>query len=186
MDFDLTIHPDEIEAIMQVRLDQLDEANRMLEAFKQIFIQDVTNAWNNYVDRTVVTVQQEAELHRKVVEDSINYLWDGSAFPGQSLDDIYPRPAVAFAARNKVVSKSEIDFNRRDATIFVVAALSFAAMLTFYKQKEKSAAKVLFQEEPVELDVKKARKSKVNIFKKKTEKEKSVDEERKNMAEPLL
>ena len=59
-------------------------------------------------------------------------------------------------------------------------------MLTFYKQKEKSAAKVLFQEEPVELDVKKARKSKVNIFKKKTEKEKSVDEERKNMAEPLL
>jgi len=35
MDFDLTIHPDEIEAIMQVRLDQLDEANRMLEAYKQ-------------------------------------------------------------------------------------------------------------------------------------------------------
>lgn len=34
MDFDLTIHPEEIQAIMQIRLDQLDEANRMLEAYK--------------------------------------------------------------------------------------------------------------------------------------------------------
>ena len=35
MEFDLTIHPDEIQAIMQVRLDQLAEANAMLEAYKQ-------------------------------------------------------------------------------------------------------------------------------------------------------
>ena len=64
MDFDLTIHPDEIEAIMQVRLDQLDEANRMLEAYKTLFMQAVTKAWDDYVNRTVETVAMEAELHR--------------------------------------------------------------------------------------------------------------------------
>jgi len=64
MDFDLTIHPEEIEAIMQVRLDQLDEANRMLEAYKNIFMTAVTKAWDDYVNRTVETVQMEAELHR--------------------------------------------------------------------------------------------------------------------------
>ena len=105
MDFDLTIHPDEIQAIMQVRLDQLDEANRMLEAYKNIFIEAVAKAWSDYVDRTVVTVQMEAELHRQVIDDTINYLWDRSAFPGQSLDDVYPRTSVkdsalAFKAKN--------------------------------------------------------------------------------------
>jgi len=34
MNFDLTIHPEEIQQIMQVRLDQFDEATRMLEAYK--------------------------------------------------------------------------------------------------------------------------------------------------------
>ena len=185
MDFDLTIHPDEIQAIMQIRLDQLDEANRMLEAYKQIFIEAVAAAWDNYVARTVETVRMEADLHRQVVEDTINYLWDGSAFPGASLDDVYPRPQVAFAARNKAVSRTQVNFNYRDGTIVAIAVFGFVGMLMAYKQKEKSA-KVIFQEEPVELDVKKARKSKVNIFKKKTEKEKTAEEERKNLGEPLL
>ena len=35
MNFDLTIHPEEIQAMMQIRLDQFDEATRMLEAYKQ-------------------------------------------------------------------------------------------------------------------------------------------------------
>jgi len=47
----------------------------------------------------------EAELHRNVIDDTINYLWDRSAFPGQSLDDVYPRTSVqdsalAFKAKN--------------------------------------------------------------------------------------
>lgn len=47
----------------------------------------------------------ETDLHRQVVEDTINYLWDRSAYPGQSLDDVYPRPSVvmpevSFAAKN--------------------------------------------------------------------------------------
>lgn len=35
MEFDLTIHPEEIQAIMQVRLDQYAEACNHLEAYKQ-------------------------------------------------------------------------------------------------------------------------------------------------------
>ena len=35
MDFDLTIHPEEIQAIMAVRLDQYAEACNHLEAYKQ-------------------------------------------------------------------------------------------------------------------------------------------------------
>lgn len=53
----------------------------------------------------MVTVAMEAELHREVINDTINYLWDRSAFPGPSLDEIYPRTnvqqsALAFKARN--------------------------------------------------------------------------------------
>jgi len=40
-----------------------------------------------------------------VIEDTINYLWDRSAYPGQSIDSVYPRPSVvmppvSFAAKN--------------------------------------------------------------------------------------
>ena len=129
----------------------------------------------------------EADLHRQVVQDSIDYLWNRSAFPGQSLDDVYARPTVAFAARNNALSHKKwcCEFTRRDAAVVTIAIFGFASMFLVYKQKEKSA-KVLFQEETVELDVKKARKSKVNIFKKKTDKEKAAEEERKNLGEPLL
>ena len=34
------------------------------------------------------------------MSDTIDYLWDRSAYPGPSLDDVYPRPSVAFAAKN--------------------------------------------------------------------------------------
>lgn len=34
MNFDLSIHPEEIQAIMQVRLDQFSEAENMLQAYK--------------------------------------------------------------------------------------------------------------------------------------------------------
>ena len=149
-----------------MRLDQFAEATEMLEAYKQIFIQDVTAAWDSYVQRTVETVQMEAELHRQVVEDTINYLWNRSAFPGQSLDDVYPRPQVAFAAKNtKAVTKHTFNFSRRDAGIIAIAVLGFASLLCIFNQKEKST-KVHTHEEQV--DDKKPRKSKVNIFKKKT------------------
>ena len=77
----------------------------MLEAYKNQFIDSVSTAWKTYIENTIVTVEMEASLHREVVNDAIDYLWDRSAFPGASLDDIYPRPQVAFAARNKPVTK---------------------------------------------------------------------------------
>ena len=92
--FDLTIHPEEVQDIMQLRLNQYDEAVQMLEAYKQIFINDVNTAWDNYINNTIETVQMEADIHREVIDDTINYLWDRSAFPGQSLDDVFPRPSV--------------------------------------------------------------------------------------------
>ena len=57
------------------------------------------------------TVTQEAELHRQVIDDTINYLWNRSAFPGQSLDDVFPRTqvaesALAFKAKNETVKTS--------------------------------------------------------------------------------
>ena len=79
---------------MQLRLNQYDEAVQMLEAYKQIFISDVNTAWDNYINNTIETVQMEADIHREVIDDTINYLWDRSAFPGQSLDDVFPRPSV--------------------------------------------------------------------------------------------
>jgi len=73
----------------------------MLEAYKQIFINDVTASWENYVERTTETLTMETDLHREVVNDTINYLWDRSAYPMGTLDSVYPRPEVAFAARNE-------------------------------------------------------------------------------------
>ena len=77
----------------------------MLEAYKQQFITSINAAWNTYVQNTMETVEMEATLHREVVNDAINYLWDRSAFPGASLDDVYPRPQVAFIAMNKPLTK---------------------------------------------------------------------------------
>merc|ERR1712083_604888 len=109
--FDLTIHPEEIQEIMQLRLNQYDETVQMLEAYKQIFINDVNSAWDTYINNTIETVQWEASIHREVINDTINYLWNRSAFPGQSLDDVYPRTSVkeaalAFKAKNGPTSAS--------------------------------------------------------------------------------
>ena len=41
---------------MQLRLNQYDEAVQMLEAYKQIFINDVNTAWDNYINNTIETV----------------------------------------------------------------------------------------------------------------------------------
>ena len=63
-DFDISIHPDEIQDIMQVRLDQYSETVAMLEAYKAQFIGDVETAWDDYVEATQVTVQMEMDLNR--------------------------------------------------------------------------------------------------------------------------
>lgn len=144
MNFDLTIHPEEIQAIMQIRLDQYAEATAMLEAYKQIFINDVTQSWEDYMTRTLDTVAMEMDVHRDVVGDTIDYLWDRSAFPGASLDEVYPRPTVAFAARNKSVQpQTGLTFDARDAYIGAIAVVGFISLLAIFKHKEKSA-KVLF------------------------------------------
>lgn len=83
----------------------------MLEAYKAQFITSVELAWDNYVERTQVTVQMEMDLNRQVIEDTINYLWDRSAYPGESLDAVYPRPSVVmpqvqFAAKNSKANTS--------------------------------------------------------------------------------
>merc|ERR1719507_2186061 len=77
------------------------EATEMMEAYERQFYAALDQAWNEYVDDTMETVQLEAALHREVVETTVNYLWDGSAYPGASLDDLYPRPSVSFAAKNQ-------------------------------------------------------------------------------------
>ena len=46
-----------------------------------------------------------------MIEDTINYLWDRSAYPGETLDAVYPRPSVimpqvSFAAKNGKTSQS--------------------------------------------------------------------------------
>lgn len=101
----------------------------MLEAYKELFIVDVTTAWENYVQNTIVTVEMEAEIHREVVGDVINYLWDRSAFPGPSLDDVYPRPEVAFAAKNKPSTASTSMFSRRDFVFIGITVLGLAYLL---------------------------------------------------------
>merc|ERR1712010_406193 len=99
----------------------------MLEAYKQIFINDVNSAWDNYINNTIETVQMEAGIHREVINDTINYLWDRSAFPGQSLDDVYPRPQVAFAARNHRAEKSDYSGYYTGAAVATLAISSLAA-----------------------------------------------------------
>lgn len=142
---------------MEVRLDQYAEACAHLEAYKNQFITDVTSAWDNYVLNTIETVEMEATLHREVVEDTINYLWDRSAFPGPSLDDVYPRPEVSFAAKNRSLSKGNSRFNYRTIAwvVFVVFDIVAVATMIWYFKNQKSAPKVVFEEEPIELDTRK-------------------------------
>ena len=166
--FDLTIHPEEIQEIMQLRLNQYDETVQMLEAYKQIFINDVNTAWDNYINNTIETVQWEASIHREVINDTINYLWDRSAFPGQSLDDVYPRPSVSFAAKNKKAEKT--GFSSNDAGIAGIAGVGFLALLYTFNQKQSSKVETV-EEEQFE---------RVNIFKQKT------PEEGEKLAQPLL
>lgn len=112
---------------MQVRLDQYAEACEMLEAYKKIFIDAVNDAWDKYVAATVDTVIMETDLHREVVQDTINYLWDRSAFPGPSLDDVFPRPSVAFAAKNAKTQKSDYSNYYTGAGVATLAIASVAA-----------------------------------------------------------
>lgn len=137
MNFDLTMHPEEIQAIMQVRLDQYAEAVEMLEAYKQNFIDAVNLAWDSYVERTVETVIMETDLHREVVQDTINYLWDRSAFPGPSLDDVYPRPSVAFAAKN---GKTQTDYSSY-YTGAAVATLAISSVAAYNMGKVNQSVK---------------------------------------------
>lgn len=126
-EFDLTMHPEEIQDIMKVRLDQYQETTEMLEAYKQIFINSVNAAWDKYVAATVDTVIMETDLHREVIQDTINYLWDRSAFPGPRLDDVYPRPSVAFAAKNAKHQKSDYSNYYTGAGVATLAIASVAA-----------------------------------------------------------
>jgi hypothetical protein len=112
---------------MQVRLDQYSEACDMLEAYKKIFIDAVNAAWDKYVAATVDTVIMETDLHREVVQDTINYLWDRSAFPGLSLDDVFPRPSVAFAAKNAKTQQSDYSNYYTGAGVATLAIASVAA-----------------------------------------------------------
>ena len=64
LDFDISIHPDDIQDIMQVRLDQYSATVAQLEAYKANFIVDVEQAWDSYVERTQETVQMEMDLNR--------------------------------------------------------------------------------------------------------------------------
>merc|ERR1712203_14716 len=155
--FDLTIHPEEIQEIMQLRLNQYDETVQMLEAYKQI-----------YINNTIETVQMEAGIHREVINDTINYLWDRSAFPGQSLDDVYPRPSVSFAAKNKKAEKT--GFSSNDAGIAGIACVGFLALLYTFNQKQSNKVETV-EEEQFE---------RVNIFKQKS------PEEAEKLSQPLL
>ena len=100
VDWDITIHEDEIADIMKIRFDQWEETTAIMEAYEKEFYDELDAAWSDYVEDTTATVEMEAALHREVVNETIDYLWDRSAYPVPSLDDVYPRPSVAFAAKN--------------------------------------------------------------------------------------
>merc|ERR1711933_507875 len=122
----------------------LDEL-AMLEAYKEQFIEAVNQAWDDYVARTQVTVQMEMDLNRQVIEDTINYLWDRSAYPGQSLDDVYPRPdvvmpEVSFAAKN---SKSSSNSGYYTGAAIATLAISSAAAYNLGRVSSKAAPETL-------------------------------------------
>lgn len=69
-----------------------------------------------------------------MVEDTINYLWDRSAYPGTSLDDVYPRPLpvdipaeISFAAKNGKTQSSSYSGYYAGAAAATLAFSSIAA-----------------------------------------------------------
>ena len=143
VEFDFTIHEDEIEQILNIRFNQWDEATRMMETYERQFYTDLDDAWNGYVEDTLETVEMEMNVHRKVVGDTIDYLWDRSAYPGPTLDEVYPRPSVAFAAKNSKRVSSKTQFNGYYAGI-AAASLGVASILAHVVAK--SNGKVVDQE----------------------------------------
>ena len=134
--FDFTIHEDEINDILAIRYDQWEEATEMMEAYERNFYAALDQAWNEYVDDTMETVQQEAALHREVVQATVDYLWDGSAYPGASLDDVYPRPSVQFAAKNVKMQAAPQD-NTKMYAGGIAAGLAFTGMALFGLKKSQ-------------------------------------------------
>lgn len=128
--FDFTIHEDEINDILAIRYDQWEEATEMMAAYERNFYAALDQAWNEYVDDTMQTVQQEAAVHREVVQATVDYLWDGSAYPGASLDDVYPRPSVQFAAKNIKMQAAPED-NTKLYAGGIAAGLAFTGMALF-------------------------------------------------------
>ena len=135
--FDFTIHEDEINDILNIRYDQWEEATEMMEAYERQFYSALDQAWNEYVDDTMETVQMEAALHREVVETTVNYLWDGSAYPGASLDDVYPRPSVSFAAKNQKSVQAAPQDNTKYYAGGIAAGLAFTGMAIFGLKKSQ-------------------------------------------------
>lgn len=81
-----------------------------------------------------------------MIEDTINYLWDRSAYPGESLDAVYPRPSVimpevSFAAKNSKKSQSSYSGYYTGAAAATLAISSIAAYnLGRVNQSAKSTA----------------------------------------------
>ena len=131
------MHEDEIADILAIRFDQWNETTAIMEAYEQQFYNDLEAAWNQYVEDTRETVQAEAALHRQTVEHVVDYLWDNSAFPGTSLDDVYPRPSVSFAARD--TSTTQASNNKADVSGYfagaAVATLAFSGLAAYSYSK---------------------------------------------------
>ena len=62
------------------------------------------------------------------MDDTIDYLWDRSAYPGPSLDDVYPRPSVAFAAKNAKKINKGTDYSEYYAP-FAAGTLTISSMV---------------------------------------------------------
>jgi hypothetical protein len=119
---------------LNIRFNQWEEATRMMETYEAQFYTDLDAAWNGYVDDTLETVQMEMAVHREVVGDTIDYLWDRSAYPGPSLDEVYPRPSVAFAAKNAKRITPKTDTAGIYAGI-AAGSLAIASVLAHYITK---------------------------------------------------
>lgn len=106
----------------------------MMETYERQFYTDLDEAWNGYVEDTLETVEMEMSVHRKIVGDTIDYLWDRSAYPGPSLDEVYPRPSIAFAAKNAKRVSPQADYSGFYAGI-AVASLGAASILAHFVTK---------------------------------------------------
>ena len=71
------------------------------------------------------------------VETTVNYLWDGSAYPGASLDDVYPRPSVSFAAKNQKSVQAAPQDNTKYYAGGIAAGLAFTGMAIFGLKKSQ-------------------------------------------------